>query len=251
MEKSEELFQKRLMDLADSAMKRGIVTFTDFMNLNELNIFHSMIQKFSYIQWKTFGGYEAAERQTAAFIPDALYYEWDFPIACLEISPLNIKFADALTHRDYLGALLNLGIERDMLGDILVDDKRAYVFVIDRMQDFISKELTRVRHTPVVCRERKLQEFDVPIKTEVIAGSVASVRLDSILALAFHSSRSSLVGLIEGGKIFVNGKLVVSNGYTLKEGDIVSARGLGKFRYKQAVYRTKKGRCMVEIEKYV
>ncbi len=132
-----------------------------------------------------------------------------------------------------------------------MDDKRAYVFVIDRMQDFISKELTRVRHTPVVCRERKLQEFDVPIKTEVIAGSVASVRLDSILALAFHSSRSSLVGLIEGGKIFVNGKLVVSNGYTLKEGDIVSARGLGKFRYKQAVYRTKKGRCMVESEKYV
>lgn len=251
MDKDEDLLKKHFLDLADAASRKSIVTFSDFMNLNELNIFHSITQGFSFISWKTFGGYEAAERQIAAFIPDALYYDWEFPLSCLKISPLNAKFSDNLTHRDYLGAILNLGIDRGKLGDILVADSCAYVFCRDTMLEFISNELTRIRHTSVICKEEPLRDFSVPLKTELIRGTVASVRLDSILALAFKSSRSSIVGLIEGGKVFVNGKLVVSNGYSLKDEDIISARGLGKFRYTGITSQTKKGRCFVEIEKYI
>lgn len=75
MNRSDEIFQNHLLDLADAAYQRGIVTFSDFMDLNELNIFHHTVQKFSYILWDTFGGYESAERQIAAFLPDALCYE--------------------------------------------------------------------------------------------------------------------------------------------------------------------------------
>lgn len=258
MDKSEEIFQKHILDLADAASRKGIVTFSDFMNLNELNIFHNTVQKFPYIKWNTFGGYEAAERQIAAFLPDALYYEenfisydWEYPISCLEIRPLNEKFSDALGHRDYLGAILNLGIERLKIGDILIDEKCAYLFCRDNMAAFIAEELTRIRHTSVICRQIPAREFSYTPKAETIRGTVASVRLDSVLALAFRSSRSSLVKLIEGGKVFVNGKMVVSNGYTLKENDVISARGLGKFRYLGMTAQTKKGRCYVEIEKYV
>lgn len=258
MDKSEEMFQKHILDLADAAYQRGIPVFSDFMNLNELNIFHNTVQKFSYIHWNTFGGYESAERQIAAFLPDALCYEEksivlaeEYPISCLEIRPLNQKFSDALNHRDYLGAILNLGIDRPKVGDILVDGKCAYVFCRENMADFISKELTRIRHTSVFCRQVPAGEFSYEPKIETIRGTVASVRLDSVLALAFRSSRSSLVGLIEGGKVFVNGKMVISNGYTLKEMDIISARGLGKFRYRGMTGQSKKGRCYIEIEKYV
>lgn len=258
MDKSDEIFQKHILDLADAAYRKGIVTFSDFMNLNELNIFHNTVQKFSYIRWNTFGGYESAERQIAAFLPDALCYEEkttlpaeEYPVSCLEIRPLNQKFSDVLSHRDYLGAILNLGIDRPKLGDILVEDTGAYVFCRDNMAEFIAGELTRIRHTSVLCRQVPVEEFSYEPKKETIRGTVASVRLDSVLALAFRSSRSSLVGLIEGGKVFVNGKMVVSNGYNLKENDIISARGLGKFRYLGMTAQTKKGRCYVEIEKYV
>ncbi len=261
MDKTEEIFQKHLLDLANAAFRRGIPVFSDFMNLNELNIFHKTVRKLSHVQWGVFGGYETAERQIAAFIPDALYYEektdsWQnggisYPISCLKISPLNRKFADALNHRDYLGAVLNLGIERLKLGDILVEEDGAYLFCTEKMAGFISSELTRIRHTSVICREVFQESCTFQPKTEILRGTVASVRLDSVLALVFRASRSSLVGLIEGGKVFVNGKMVVSNGYNLKENDIISARGMGKFRYLGMTAQTKKGRCYVEIEKYV
>ena len=128
MNREEELFKKRLKDLASAADRRGIVVFTDFMNLNELNIFHSCTREFGYVSYQLFGGYEHAERQIAAFLPDALSYSYDFPIISLKIRPLQKKFAEDLSHRDYLGALLNLGVDRSKIGDILVGEKEAIFF---------------------------------------------------------------------------------------------------------------------------
>ena len=88
-------------------------------------------------------------------------------------------------------------------------------------------------------------------KRKEIQGTVASVRLDAMIALAFSSSRSSMLGLIEGGKVFVNGKMVVSNGHPLKEGDIISVRGYGKFQYEGMGHTTKKGRCSVTVSRYI
>lgn len=145
MDKMEERTRQRILDLANLADRRGIITYTDFMNLNELNIFHSTVGKIPFVRWKLFGGYAKAERQLAAFIPDALYFRYDFsqkgdsdedaipfPIVCLQIRPLNLKFAEKLSHRDYLGAILNLGIDRSVTGDILIDEECAYLFLYGR-----------------------------------------------------------------------------------------------------------------------
>jgi RNA-binding protein YlmH len=94
------------------------------------------------------------------------------------------------------------------------------------------------------------QDFRYEPKYTEVVGTVSSVRLDSILAVAFHTSRSSLSGLIEGGKVFVNSKEVLSNSYLLKENDVVSVRGLGKFLYVGTSYQTKKGRLSVKILLY-
>ena len=251
MTQDEVLFQKHLSDLAGTADRRGFAVFTDFMNLNELNIFHASAQKFSYVTTKTFGGYEHAERQIAAFLPDALSYSYDFPIISLKIRPLQKKFAEDLSHRDYLGALLNLGVDRSKIGDILVGEKEAIFFCEEGIAPFLQQELTRVRHTPVLVEEAAPDEIQVTEHTEVVRGTVSTVRLDSVMSVALKASRSSLVSLIEEGKVFVNGRLVTSNGCQLKENDLISVRGNGRFRLLTLGGQTKKGRCVIEIEKYL
>ncbi len=256
MEK-DELLVKRIQELAKLADRRDCVTFTDFLNLNEQNILHQTTQKFSWIKGETFGGYTGAERQIAAFVPDAPAYaqtcveKTEYPISCVHIAPLNTRFAEPLTHRDILGTLMSLGIDRAKTGDIVLWEDRWYLFCHSTFAPMICEELTRIRHTSVKCTACSFTEFSYKPKTETLRGSVASVRLDNVIALAFHASRSSLLALIEGEKVFVNGKLITTNAYTLREGDIISVRGLGKFCYKEVVGQTKKGRCMVEIEKYV
>lgn len=258
MEKEETLLRKRFIELSNLAYQRGIVTYSDFLNLNELNILHTTPKDSFAVPYKTFGGYAFSERQMAAFLPDAfyMYMEEDeikasYPLKVVQISPLNMKYAEELSHRDYLGALLNLGIERSKLGDILIQEKAAYVFVKESLAAFLTEELTRVKHTTVMAKEVDAAEFEYVPRFEEIKGTVASVRLDSLLSLAYNSSRSKLTALIEGAKVYVNGKLITSNGYQVKENDIISVRGMGRFQYKGMISETKKGRCYVSVHKYI
>ena len=174
-----------------------------------------------------------------------------FPIISLKIRPLQKKFAEDLSHRDYLGALLNLGVDRSKIGDILVGEKEAIFFCEEGIAPFLQQELTRVRHTPVLVEEAAPDEIQVTEHTEVVRGTVSTVRLDSVMSVALKASRSSLVSLIEEGKVFVNGRLVTSNGCQLKENDLISVRGNGRFRLLTLGGQTKKGRCVIEIEKYL
>ena len=104
----EELFIRRIRELANMAYQRDIITFTDFLNLNERNILNSQNFRKLGVIAESFGGYENAERQMVAFHPDALAFTWEYPIDCLKIEPKALKFSEELSHRDYLGALLNL-----------------------------------------------------------------------------------------------------------------------------------------------
>ena len=207
MEK-DEFFLKRIRELANLSYQRDIVTFSDFLNLNEQNMVSSLKRQFPQIVMETFGGYENAERQMVAFHPDALAFTWEYPIDCLKIEPKAIKFSESLTHRDYLGALLNLGIERSVIGDIVVQEKAAWFFCQNKMTDFFLDNLCRVRHTNIlITKVDDPDELPRP-KLEAINGTCASVRLDSLISLAFKAFRNSMVSYIEGGQVFVNGKLI-------------------------------------------
>ncbi|MCD8338123.1 MAG: YlmH/Sll1252 family protein [Lachnospiraceae bacterium] len=264
MEK-DRLLTKRFQDLASLAEHRGCVTFSDFLSLNEQNILHKTIQKFSWIQGETFGGYEGAERCIAAFVPDQLLWNSNendeactvshsgivFPVHCVHIRPRSARFAEVLSHRDVLGALMNLGIERSKTGDIAVSEKEAYLFCSSSFSGLICQELTQIRHTQVSCELCSMEHFTYTPATETIRGSIASVRLDSVMALGFGASRSSLLSLIENGNVFVNGKLITTNAYSLKEGDIVSVHGMGRIRYIGTGGQTRKGRIYAEVQKYI
>ena len=251
MTKEEQQLEKRFLELGELAYQRGTAVYSDFLNLNELNIFQETRPKLSYLVTESFGGYELAERQIAVFRPEAPLFCTEPPISCLKLAPLQEKFAEELTHRDYLGAVLNLGLDRSCLGDILVEGSHAYLFCLERMAPFICDNLTRVRHTTVYVRQVEAEDFHYEPRYKEVTGTVASVRLDRLLSLAFGSSRSSLTGLIEGGKVFVNGKLVTSNGYQPKEGDLVSVRGLGRFRFQGSGGQSRKGREYVTLLRYI
>ena len=251
MNKEELLLQKRLVELSRIAYTREIVTFSEFLNLNELNILHTTPKNMLLSQYKTYGGYGLSERQMAAFLPDALYYDYQYPIQIIEISPVNRKFAEELSHRDYLGAVMNLGIERCKLGDILIEDGKAILFAKEELAGYIMEHLTRIRHTTVRTSILPAFEDSYEPRYEELKGTVASVRLDTVLSLAYPLSRSKVTGLIEGARVFVNGNLVTSNGYRLKEGDILSVRKMGRIGYNGILSETKKGRYMVSIRKYI
>ena len=275
MTKEETLLSKHLEDLAQSAWQMGIAVYSNFLNLNEQNIYHSLSNSLSYIHSELFGGYDFAERRMAGFFPDdfrmdrynfPLYgedaddgkgetdennYRALFPIRAVRIQPLNSKFAEEMSHRDYLGSLMNLGIDRSTTGDILVSEDGAIVFCEEKMANYICENLTRVRHTSVICRPQESSMIRYQPETENIRGTVASVRLDSLMALAFRESRSSLTRMIADGKVFINGRLTTTNACRVKQGDIISVRGLGRFRYAEEGKETRKGRLFVRLEKYI
>ena len=259
--REEQQLRNRLEELAASSWQKQIPVFTNFLGLQEQNIFHSLEKQLAFASPVLFGGFTYAERQVAGFLPDAFLYETPvppelleaiFPIRCICISPPDVRFSDRLSHRDYLGAILSLGIDRAKIGDILVKENKAWVFCRAENSDFIIHELTRVRHTSVHCEEVQIKPDMLPSPaTQRIEGSIPSPRIDALTALAFHTSRSSLKDLPESGKVFVNGKMVTDGSFHVRAGDIVSVRGRVRFRYLGEMNQSKKGRYFAALEKFV
>ena len=146
---------------------------------------------------------------------------------------------------------MSLGIERCKIGDIIVEDQKALIFVKEEMAEYVANQLTKIRHTQVKATIGTDFQVDYEHKYEEHKGTVSSVRLDSVLALAYPLSRSKITAQIEAEEVFVNGKLITSNGYRLKDGDIISVRQMGRIVYDGILSETKKGRYMISVRKYI
>ena len=132
MSDERERIRKRFIELANKSYGAGIYTFTDFLGLSEQTDFDAVKKDVRGVSYTAFGGADGAERVMIRFgSEEELGYELPFPISTLKISAKDKRFAEKLTHRDYLGAILNLGIERDCLGDIVVRDGFCYLFAKD------------------------------------------------------------------------------------------------------------------------
>lgn len=249
--KEDQLVVKRLAELAFSSFHKGLPSYSDFLNLNEINLFYGMTKDLPNINYKVWGGYPTAERSMICFYDETCFPNPPYDISCIQIKPLNDKFSDSLTHRDFLGAILNLGIDRSKIGDIIIKNNTGFLFCKNQITAFIIDQLYQIKHTHIICEETVLMETDITPNFKEITGTISSVRLDAILSVAFNTSRSSLTSLIKSGKVYVNSKLVESNSYVLKEDDIVSVRGLGKFIYKGITNQSKKGRYYTTIQKYI
>lgn len=251
-EKELEQLKKRLKELAEKSYMQNIYCFTGFLGMAELDTFYRAQAEFSHVPYTVFGGNTGTERQMVRFgSQELLGYEEAFPIACLHVRPLLAKFADELTHRDVLGACMNLGIERSTMGDIILRDNSAYLYCTETIAPYIIENLVRIRHTSVVCEhfEGEMEVLSPQLETKEL--QVASERLDAVIAKAYGISREKSQLLFREKKIFVNGRQQENNSAVPKAGDIISVRGHGRLVYDGMSHTTRKGKCNIRVAFYV
>lgn len=242
--------KSRLKDLADRSFNGNRYTFSGFLSMAELSEFYEIERELSFASPKVFGGLENSERCMIRFgNPDLLGYEEDFPIVILEITPLAEKFADNLSHRDFLGALMNLGINRNTLGDINVTGKRAIMFCKDTMKDYIVENLVRVKHTSVSVKELKeAGQTEQPVTKDKVI-QLSSARIDAVISKAYNLSRNTSLELFRAGKVYLNGRECTENAKTVNNNDIISVRGFGKMQFKECEGVSRKGKlnCIISL----
>jgi len=250
-EKEIQQLKNRFKDLANKSFQQGIYTFTTFLGLSEQDVFWQEESNLRHAGFTLCGGCENADRVVIRFgNAEELGYEVPFPIVCIYIRPLQQKFADALSHRDFLGALMNLGIERSTIGDIKVGEKQAYLFCLDSIAEFICENLEKIKHTNVKCTVTEDFESIPEEEPEVMSVQVQSLRADALLSKTYNMSREKSLELFRAGKVYVNGRLCENNSRTIKVGETVNARGFGKFTLLGEPRETRKGKLAAQVAVY-
>ena len=251
MTEQEDRLIKRFADLAARAQRNYSYTYTGFLSQAEQDVLLKQARELSapFLLW---GEKENAERRVAAFGSEADFgYSPEWPVTVLEVRPLSEKFGEELSHRDYLGAVLGLGIDRSLTGDIIIRGKTGWLYCLESIADFLCENLTAVRHTSVRCGRVSGEVPELAPKLQTESLNVASERADAVIAAVTKLSRTKTAELFKAQRVYVGGRLLADPGRALKEGDRVSVRGFGKFIYRGVVGETKKGRCYVIVERYV
>ncbi|MBR5587152.1 MAG: hypothetical protein IKW02_04235 [Clostridia bacterium] len=238
-----DILIKRLKDLARKRDSGNYCLFSPFLSPD---IFPDVK---SIAGTCLFGGYPDAERCVAAFLPDYMSGEdADWPISLLVITPTDGK---TYSHRDYLGSLMGLGIKRQVLGDLMVSEGKAYLFCLESIEEFIMNNLTGVSGARVTVEKAESLGMLPERQYEEVCGTVASERLDCVVALAAKTSRTKAAEFISAGFVMVNSRETDKVTYIMKTGDRFSIRGKGKFVYDGAKGSTKKGRTVAVLRKYI
>lgn len=250
MPENENLLKKRILELAERSYNNSQYLFTNFLSPAELSDCVEVLEK-NKMRYQSFGGTEMAEREVIKFgNMEEFGYDMEYPISCILVEPNLEKYAEELTHRDYLGSILNLGIERDIIGDIYIRGKTGYVICLSKMADYIAKNLVKIKHTYIKCKVADEMPKALEPKFENSIISASSERCDIVLAKLYHISRTEALELFREKKVCINGRIVESNSRNLKEGDIVSARGYGKFIYRGVLGVNKKEKYRVNVDRY-
>ena len=248
---SDQIKANRIRELAERCERQGIYTYSSFLGLTGQDVFYAIEKELRHIPYRLYGGINAYERMVLRFgDEEMLGFSEAFPICLIKIAPKNAKFADALSHRDFLGALMNQGIERDTLGDIFVNDNTGYVYCTETMAEPIMEGLTRVKHTEVVCAvidDIEGLRQDTPKEERIV---VNTPRIDAVIAKVYHVSRSESDDLFRRELVRVNGRVCSNASHSLKEQDTVSVRGYGKFRFLGVTGNSAKGKAAAMVAVY-
>ncbi len=251
MNASDELLKKRFVELAERADRTGFFTYTPFLGLAEQDVLMRMRASLP-IPFELFGGAEGCERVVCRFGTEELFGCGEgWPIALLKAAPVSMRFAGALSHRDILGALMALGIERSGTGDIVLIENTAHIFCLERLAPYIEENFTKAANTVLkTVRETELPEGELfRLKSETL--NVASARLDAVAAAFCRLSRGDIRALIEKGLVFVDGRMTENGAKELAPDAVVSVRGCGRFIYRGEDHVTRKGRSAVTIDRYI
>lgn len=241
----------RLLDKVEQCRYSSFV-YSDFLSPYEVSVAKKVLDKVDDIFYSFTGGYEGAERTVALISRDFIDEEnaiYNAPLGFLRITPLAEK---ALSHRDYLGSLLGLGIKREKIGDILVGDLHADVILIDKLAEYVVYNLDKIGSAKIKCELVEPSEFTMPQKREkLITTTVATLRADSVAAGGFGISRTKVLEYFKAQKVNVNWETVQNPSKQLSEGDVISIRGMGRIVLEKVKGTTKKDRTSIIIKRFI
>lgn len=250
----ERLLMAKVLDRAEQAQSRNVPAATDFLTpqqqMQALDLLRlAGIPETGYVR---LGGYDGAERNLFLFLPDWLEPEdaaSQSPIRCLRAA---FRAEYALTHRDFLGSLMGMGIVREKLGDILVGPGSADLMVLDTVADFLRQSWESAGRAKLTVTEINPLHIHIPeVKCQEVRDTVSSLRLDAVAASGFKMARGKAAELIGSGRVQVNWRECTKGDKLLSVGDTVSARGFGKFQLTEAGGTTRKGRISIVLKRYV
>jgi RNA-binding protein YlmH len=253
----DRLFISRLLDKAVKTIRSGAITHSEFLDPYQRTIVETTLSDHQDLNPILDGGYPGAERVILVFCPDFVFVgENDYttyldkhPISVLNIE---IKNAEKLTHRDYLGSLMGLGIKREKIGDILVKEDGCSIFAMSDIAEYIQYNLQKVGNAKARVSMGDMEDLDIPeSKVMDIKTTVASLRLDCIASAGFGTSRTRMAEMIKGEKLQLNWEVTDNPSKQVKEGDTISFRGKGRIVLEEIGRTTKKGRTGVLIRKLV
>ena len=253
----EQLLIAVIQDKINECRNNSVITCTDFLDLNKQSDAVSYADRQSDVNWMLYGGYDDAERKMMIFIPYYIDDLIDFLKDDPESAPWVVFRADkdnfsTLSHRDYLGALMGMGIKREKLGDIIVDSGGCSFFAKPEIASYIESEFTSAgRGTLKVSRLPCFNDFSNSKNTKEKLCFVSSLRLDSVVSAVFSLSRTKASDFIEKGLAFVNDRNILKPDYKVKENDKIVIKGLGRAILKDGSSKSKKGRVALTAEIFI
>lgn len=245
----DKLLIQRINDGINCAEKRCKPFFMGFLDERETALAQTELAKNRYTNYLFFGGYENAARAFVGIFPDFLSPESEmFPVFAVTFT---FRCEDKLTHRDFLGALMSLMITRESIGDILVDEGIAVAFLTESGSKLALNEITKIGRVGVKVSGGAPDPLPICEKFEEISGTVASERLDSVVALITKQSREKASQIIKQGLVSTDFSVNENCSHNLTAGTKISVRGCGRFIYDGAKSQTKKGRLFINVRKYI
>ena len=250
----ERVVLARVLDQMERAQNRSIPCATQFLSPAQRAAAEPLLAACGHPKHLFFGGFEGAERTVCAFLPDWQEPEdWtgdeENPVGAIEAA---FPEGSGLTHRDLLGGLMGIGLTREKVGDILVFDGKAQIVALKEAVPIILSQFYQAGRCRLRLRAIPLSHLTpAPVEVRLVKDTVATLRLDAVLSSGFSIARGKAADLINAGRVSVNHRECTKTDKAVAEGDILTCRGLGKCILTRVGGQSRKGRIIIEIERYV
>lgn len=255
----DKLILSKVEDKINFCIQKNQIQNTDFLDLSQKQLISKFLKTNKISNYIFYGAFDKAERNILLIYPqklESLVKENKIDYSNI-ISVIRIELPNEnkgqYTHRDYLGGLMKIGIKREKIGDILVDENGADIIINKDIEKFLLLNLSDLTRFS----KSKIEKIDIEnlrkleIKKEEILATVSSMRLDNIVSEIAKCSRNKANEIIMQERVFVNFEVVTKNTKIIKENDLITIRGKGRFKVLELVHNTRKGRIIVKIEKNI
>ena len=249
----ERIVLARALDQLDRARNRSIPCATQFLSPAQRAALEPLIAASGHPKHLFHGGFEGAERTVCVFLPD--WQELDGWEASEELASIEAAYPPTgaeLTHRDLLGGLMGIGLTREKVGDILMGEKAAQIICLKDAAPIILSQFGQAGRYKLKLREIPLTDLSpAPAAVKVIHDTVAALRLDAVLSSGFSLARGKAADAVASGRVSLNHRECLKPDKAVEEGDVLTCRGLGKCVLKSVGGQSRKGRVIIEIERYL